>query len=149
MHCKTSEEAQDFCNYLHNIGKKWLTGESYLTRTNYHFYRENTVYYFNQGSFGPLDTAKKVNDIVLKWEDFMNKDFTKANLKTGDIILRRNGAVEIVNREIETFITPKGWNDFDEMNEDLTSNIKSKYDIIAVRRPREKSDCQFEAFEHK
>lgn len=149
MHCKTSEEAQDFCNYLHNIGKKWQTGESYLTRTNHQLYRENTVYYFNQDTFGCLDTAKEFDNIILKWEDFTNKNFTKASLKTGDIILRRDGKVEIVNRELETFITPKGWNDFDEMNKDLTSNIKSEYDIVAVRRPCEKSDCQFKAFEYR
>ena len=149
MHCKTSEEAQDFCNYLHNIGKKWQTGGSYLTRTNYEVYQENTVYYFNKGAFGNTYAAELHEYKILEWSDFMNKEFTKADLKTGDVVLRRNGKVEIVNRELETFITPKKWNDFDEMNEDLTANTKSEYDIVAVRRPCEKSDCQFKAFEYR
>lgn len=149
MHCKTCEEAIDFCNYLHSMGRRWITSDSYIKMTNYEEYQENTVYYFNKGTFGRADTAELNDYTILEWSDFMNKEFTKADLRTGDIILRRNGAVEIVNRELETFITPKGWNDFDEMNEDLTSNEESKYDIVAVRRPCEKSDCQFEAFERK
>ena len=149
MHCKTEEEAKDFCNYLHKIGRRWRTGDSYIKRTNYEGYQENTVYYFNKDAFGSTYVAELHEYKILEWSDFMNKEFTKADLKTGDIILRRDGAVEIVNREHETFITPKGWNDFDEMKEDLTSNRNSKYDIVAVRRPCEKSDCQFKAFEYR
>lgn len=52
------------------IRKKWRTGESYLTRTNYQIYEENTVYYFNQGSFGSLDMAKEFNNIILKMGGF-------------------------------------------------------------------------------
>lgn len=149
MHCKTEEEARDFCNYLHKIGRCWIIRDSYVKKTNYEVYQENTVYYFNKGTFGNTHMAELHEYKILEWSDFMNKEFKKEDLKTGDIILRRNGAVEVVNRELETFITPKGWNDFDEMKEDLTSSKDSKYDIVAVRRPREKSDCQFKAFEYR
>lgn len=148
MHCKTEEEAKDFCNYLHSIGKQWSNGDTYLNNTRFFLYKERTAYNFNFGNFSYVGWYKHEYK-VLEWSDFMNKEFTKADLKTGDIILRRDGAVEIVNREHETFITPKGWNDFDEMKEDLTSNRNSMYDIVAVRRPCEKSDCEFKAFEHK
>ena len=28
MHCKTEEEAEIFCKYLHSIGRTWSTGVS-------------------------------------------------------------------------------------------------------------------------
>ena len=77
----------------------------------------------------------------------MNREFTKADLKTGDVVMRRDGSTEIVNCELEMFITKTGWNDFDNTREDLTNILKEEYDIIAVRRPRCKADCQFDAFE--
>ena len=30
MHCKTKEEAENFCRFLHQNGGKWCTGDSYL-----------------------------------------------------------------------------------------------------------------------
>lgn len=33
MHCKTEEEARDFCNYLHSIGRVWNSGGDYLGDT--------------------------------------------------------------------------------------------------------------------
>ena len=35
MHCKTEEEAKDFCKQMHEHGMKWRNGESYLKNTNY------------------------------------------------------------------------------------------------------------------
>ena len=37
----------------------------------------------------------------------MNKKFTKADLKSGDVVLRRNGNVEIVCLETGSFILKK------------------------------------------
>ena len=149
MHCTTEEEARDFCNYLHKIGRCWTIRDSYVKKTNYEVYQENTVYYFNKGTFGNAYAAELHEYKILEWSDFMNKEFTKEDLKTGDVVLRRNGKVEIVNRELETFITQYHWCDLDDINDDLTYCINSgnsKYDIIAVRRPCKKSDCRFEAF---
>lgn len=30
VHCKTEEEAKDFCKQMHEHGMKWCNGESYL-----------------------------------------------------------------------------------------------------------------------
>ena len=109
----------------------------------------NTVYYFNQGTYGTIEYAKKNNYIILEWSDFMNKGFTKADLKTGDVIQRRNGHVEIFNDELGMFITKTGWNDIKDIKSDLTSITNSDWDIITVRRPQEKGDCQFCAIESK
>ena len=51
MHCKTEEEAKDFCRYLHSIGKKWCAGGSYYYETNYDSYQDETAYNFNKDSF--------------------------------------------------------------------------------------------------
>lgn len=77
----------------------------------------------------------------------MNKKFTKADLKSGDVVLRRNGFVEIVCRETDTLISKDGFNRLSEINEDLTSGLSfADWDIIAVRRPKKPHECQFCAF---
>ena len=57
MHCKTKKEAEMFCEYLDSRGRTWCTGESYLSRNNYTVYKEGTCYWFNNGTFGSLETA--------------------------------------------------------------------------------------------
>lgn len=151
MHCKTIIEAKDFCKHLHMLGRKWRDGEeSYLDYTYFDSYFSNTVYYFNEGVYGTVDCAKGNNYIVLEWSDFMNKKFTKADLKTGDVILRRSGDTEILMRELNTFITKTGWNDLADIKDDLTNATYGGWsDIVAVRRPIHKADCVFHAFAHK
>lgn len=147
MRCRTEEEARDFCNYLHSIGRKWSTGESYLERTHYYTYGCNTAYNFNQGSYCDVNYFQYYT--VLEWSDFMSKKFTKANLKTGDIIQRRNGQTEIINGELKMCIIQHGWNDLDDVRLDLTSKLNKEWDVVAVRRPKEKFDCRFDAFERE
>ncbi|MGN0595021.1 MAG: hypothetical protein ACI4I6_07675 [Hominimerdicola sp.] len=77
----------------------------------------------------------------------MEKKFTKSDLKNGDIILRRNGDVEIVCLETGTLITQDGFNFLSDVNADLTDTDDCEYDIIAVRRPKEPGSCQFKAFD--
>ena len=45
VHCKTKEEAKDFCKQMHEHGMKWCNGESYLKRTNYNARHGGTCYY--------------------------------------------------------------------------------------------------------
>lgn len=80
----------------------------------------------------------------------MNKEFTKADLKTGDVVRRRCGDVEIVNGELKTLIRKTGgWNNLDAYNNDLTNSMDCDYDIMEVRRPKKKSDCCFDAFAYE
>ena len=44
VHCKTEEEAKDFCKRMHEHGMKWCTGKSYMGKTNYEEYKEGTCY---------------------------------------------------------------------------------------------------------
>ena len=81
----------------------------------------------------------------------MNKKFTKADLKSGDVVLRRNGVVEIVCRETDSLISKDDFNYLFNVNEDLTSGLsfgsKSDWDIVSVRRPKKPHECQFCAFD--
>lgn len=76
-----------------------------------------------------------------------NNSFAKSDLMTGDVILRRNGSVEIICLQTGTTISPTGFNFLNDLKEDLTSTYNdSGWDTIAVRRPREPHHCQFCAF---
>lgn len=149
MHCKTEAEANDFCAYLDSIGKRWRSGSRYTDNTYYDRYLEDTAYEFNTDQFDDIHCSRKDGYTILEWEDFMNNTFTKADLKTGDVILRRDGTTEIYNGELGMFITKDGWNDLAHEHNDLTNSISSEFDIVAVRRPRKKFDCVFDAFERE
>jgi hypothetical protein len=74
--------------------------------------------------------------------------FTKADLKNGDIVLQRSGVVQIYIESLNVFVVKDGgWNDVDKFNDDLTHQYGDRADIVAVRRPLEKSDCVFGAFD--
>ena len=148
MHCKTEAEAREFCNYLHSIGRKWDTRESYLDLTDWTTYKEHTVYYFNEGMFGSCNCEDVDSYTILEFSDFdWTKEFTKTDLKTGDIVQYRNGETRIVIREMNIVIGNNVYNTLADYNEDLTHYWDEGYDIVAVRRPNEAKDCQFRAFD--
>jgi hypothetical protein len=70
-------------------------------------------------------------------------------LKTGDIVKFRDGHTGIVNGEFKMIITRNSWFDLSGCNTDLTSCYgNEEFDIVAVRRPKVKGDCQFCAFDY-
>ena len=149
MHCKTEEEAEDFCRYLDSINRKWISGLSYEDNTKWDVHKQDTYYYFNEGCFSNGYFVNKYRYKILEWSDFMDKKFTKAYLKSGDVILRRDGSVEIVCLETGTLIRRDGFNILDELTDDLIStfNDDDSDDVIAVRRPQQSYHCQFCAFD--
>ena len=146
MHCKTEEEAKDFCNYLYRIGRKWLSGTTYKNENYYSRYEKETVYYFNEGAYANIKCARDNNYTILEWEDFMNKEFTKADLKTGDVVKFRCGETGIINCNLDMIITQEGWVGLDTYNKNLIDTINHNYDVVAVRRPNTQGACQFGAF---
>ena len=75
MHCKTMEEAENFCQVLNENRRTWTTGQKYINHTNWDVYRDKTVYYFNKGTFDRVLFAQNTSGIILEWSDFMeNKD---------------------------------------------------------------------------
>lgn len=98
MHCKTKEEAESFCRFLHQNGRKWSSGDSYLENDRWDRYERDTVYLFNNGSFCDVEYAKREGLVILEWSDFMeNKEtvseFTLNDLKPGDFVKLRDGQV--------------------------------------------------------
>lgn len=89
VHCKTEEEAKDFCERMHEQGMKWCSGESYLKETNYKFCEEEICYI--KGEFSPYQYYKSNGYEILEWSDYMNKEFTKADLEDGMVVEQRDG----------------------------------------------------------
>lgn len=152
MHCKTEEEAKDFCRYLDSVGRKWINRLSYRQHTNWEVYQSDTYYYFNEGYYANKCFCIKENYKILEWSDFMsdNNKFTKADLKSGDVVLTRDGSVGIVCLETEVLIRRDGFSSLYEFTDDfkcIYSNQEDNFDdIIAIRRPRLPYECQFCAF---
>lgn len=156
MHCKDEKEIRSFLAVLDNAGLTWSVGVPYtdfdwLKNLLDNIEGDDIVFYFTNGTYSTYEYAKDNGYKILEWSDFMEKEFTKADLKTGDVTMRRNGAVEIVNLDLRMFIGKTGWNDLDALNDDLThiGDDKTDWDIIAVRRPLEKFHCAFSAFTRK
>lgn len=152
MHCKDQDELDNFTDYL-RANRMAGSHPVYGIGMGICFYGNN-VYYFNCdkgiATWSSIKDALKNGYKILEWSDFMEVyRFTKADLRTGDVVLRRNGNVEIVNLELKMFIRPAGWSDFDGICEDLTAcSGSTNWDIVAVRRPLDKEDCQFNAFDN-
>lgn len=94
VHCKTEEEAVDFCEKMHKQGMKWCSGESYLKETNYKFCEEEMCYI--RGEFSPYQYYKSNGYEILEWSDYMNKEFTKADLRDGMVVEQRDGDMYLV-----------------------------------------------------
>ena len=148
MHTVTKEQYDEFCVYLDSIDKRFMNGDSYANSTDYYDCREDTCINFNIGGYSDVEYYKTKGYTILEMEDFImpTKEFTKADLKTGDVVMERDGTVQIVVKELGLFITENGWNNLDSVRDDLTNKYGKDYDIVAVRRPLEKHDCVFIAF---
>lgn len=90
MHCKTEEEAREFCNYLHSIERKWSHGVSYKATTCWTRNTKEICYNFNEGVYCDKDYYEKAGYTILEWSDFTT-EFTKADLKDGMVVELANG----------------------------------------------------------
>lgn len=151
MHCKTEEEAKDFCRVLHEAGRKWNSDDIYIGD----YFPYTTSYpgafciNFNCGLFGDKEDYINMHYTILEWSDFMGKEFTKDDLKTGDIVKRRNGETRIYIKEADMFIGSGvgDWEYGHAYTSDLSSVTALRYDIVKIIRPAVISDISFDAFE--
>ena len=76
MVCRNEQEAVAFTRYLDSIGRRWLSGKSYLAETHYSTIGGvEKAYYFNQGTHGiPFET-----DAILYFNDFLWDDADEEN----------------------------------------------------------------------
>ena len=129
VHCKTEEEAKDFCRQMHGQGMKWRNGGSYLKNTNYDMFNERTCYY-GDGEYSSLDFAENHNYKILEWSDCMNKEFTKADLEDGMVVKYRDGSKRMVIKDY--FIGVDGYLEQRSIQEDLTHRNLKGLDIVCV-----------------
>ena len=130
VHCKTEEEAKDFCKQMHKHRMKWWNGESYLENTNYNAHHGGTCYY-GSGEYSSRDFAEKHNYKILEWSDYMQKEFTKADLKDG-MVVEYNDNYFGKRLVIGGFLTGEdGYVDLGDYNENL-KNVVSDLEIVRV-----------------
>lgn len=85
MHCKTEEEAEIFCKYLHSIGRTWNTGASYFSESYWDRHKESMCYSFNDGTYCNKQYFEEARGYtILEMEDFMSKkEEVNCSNKTG------------------------------------------------------------------
>lgn len=131
VNCKTEEEAKDFCRQMHGQRMKWRNGESYLKNTNYDMHNEGTCYY-GDGEWSSLDIAKNYNYKILEWSDYMQKEFTKADLEDGMVVEQRDGDMYLVLAGM--VVRKRGYNRIGDYDDDLKCAGYTGGDIVKVYR---------------
>lgn len=125
MHTVTKEQYDEFCAYLNSIGKRWANGKSLAEECHYDEYKEDTCINFNNSNnciaFSEVSFYKHEKYTILEMEDFImsTKKFTKANLKTGDFVQRRDGSVRMALVEAGVLIGADGTDYLEEYNNNI------------------------------
>lgn len=70
MHCKTKEEAEDFCKVMDAAGLRWSNGESYLELSNFRNHENHICYFFNNGAYSGYEYVKTKGCTILEWSDY-------------------------------------------------------------------------------
>lgn len=130
VHCKTEEEAKDLCKQMHEHGMKWCNGESYLKNTNY--MRNEGTRYYGSGEYSTRDFAEKYNYKILEWSDYMDKEFTKADLRDGMVVEQRDGDMYLVLAGM--VVRKRGYNRIGDYDDDLKCAGYTGGDIVKVYR---------------
>lgn len=128
VHCKTKKEAEDLCLQMHEHGMTWESGNSYLSYTYYEVHKNKTCY--SIGGYQSCDYFRKYRCNILEWSDYMQKEFTKADLKDGMVVKHRNGDKRMVISE--ALIGENGYADQNCFREDLTHRYFKDLDIVGV-----------------
>lgn len=131
VHCKTEEEAKDFCKRMHEHGMKWSSGKSYMEKTNYKEHEGETCYV----GFGMFSSYRYYNSEgyeILEWSDYMNKEFTKADLRDGMVVEQRDGDMYLVLAGM--VVRKRGYNRIGDYDDDLKCAGYTGGDIVKVYR---------------
>lgn len=122
VHCKTEEEAKDFCKQMDLHGLRWRSGTSYLEVNNYRLTQSKTCY-SNKGEYDRVKYYEDHNYHVLEWSDYMQV-IPKDILKPGYIVELRNG------HEYIYLPYAKGY-----------SFVRSNYDPVDLKRYDDNLKC--------
>lgn len=74
MHCRTREEAEDFCREMDKAGLRWRSGTSYLPWNYFELYEEQTCYCFNKGTYDSTVSANDKGYTILEWSDYRSTE---------------------------------------------------------------------------
>ena len=74
MHCKTEEEAEDFCREMNKAGLTWSSSGSYLSRNYFESYKEQMCYCFNKGTYDSTVSAKDKGYQILEWSEYRSTE---------------------------------------------------------------------------
>lgn len=125
MHCKTLEEAKEFCNYINSLGVT-----DYNALISFNMYSGGICYNFNQGTHATKNHYKNNDFTILEWSDFTT-EFTKADLKDGMIVECANGKRYLALGD--KLINGSGFLEIKDYNSDLKSDINPhKWNINKV-----------------
>lgn len=136
VHCKTEEEAKDFCKRMHEHGMKWRDGDSYLEHTEYGRYLSKTCY-TGDGGFASCVFHESEGYKILEWSDYMNKEFTKADLRDGMVVEQRDGNMYLVLAGM--VVRKRGYDRIGDYDDDLKCAGYTGGDIVKVYRITPKS----------
>lgn len=140
VHCKTEEEANDFCKQMHEHGMEWRDGTSYLKNNIFISYKEEIAYDANGCCFH-VDWYKREGYRILEWSDYMStektkeqtvQEFTKADLKDGMVVEDRSNNMYMVLGD--KFLNNSRYNNlygFDKYLSDISFNAPL-FDIVKV-----------------
>ena len=129
VHCKTEEEAKDFCKQMHEHGLKWCSEISYIKDTYFEVYKSRTCY-DSKGKYAYDDYYEEERYKILEWSDYMKKEFTKADLRDGMVVAYANGKRRLV---LNNFLIGKdGYYDLKYYSEDLKNKDDSDKDIVRI-----------------
>ena len=130
VNCKTEEEAKDFCKRMHEHGMKWCTGKSYMEKTNYEECKGETCY-VGSGMFSSYRYCNSEGYKILEWSDYMQKKFTKADLKDGMVVEYNDNSFGKRLVVGDFLIGEDGYADLGDYNESL-KNVVSDLEIVRV-----------------
>lgn len=127
VHCKTKEEAEDFCRKMHEHGMRWCDDGSFLKTTEYAIHEEKTCY-SGSGTIGSFAHFIGKGYEILEWSDYMQKEFTKADLKDGMVVEYRDGDRRLV---IDKYLIGK--NAYYELST-YNENLEDKYPRLTIMK---------------
>ena len=70
MHCETKEAADTFLSYLHSIGECWCSGISYIEKTFWDQYGDQTCYKFRNRTYSSYGFFQEHGHKILNFYDF-------------------------------------------------------------------------------
>lgn len=134
VHCKTEEEAIDFCKQMHEHGMKWRNGESYLEVQYWAAYKKE-IWYSNNGQYATTKYYKNRGYTILEWSNYTNEE------KENSMNLELNNLTEEQKKQIIELAKK-----FEQENEVDKLDHANDYGVLSTFRKVEVTHIYSKAF---